>query len=100
MFGSVGLANLAFIVIFGSLAWRWHSTTTWLIYPCVVMILQGMAWLVAYMLRRRAWMGVVAAGWFITGLAMAACIDNRAGYIVIRRRRSACSPSCSCLACS
>jgi hypothetical protein len=83
VFGSVGLANLAFIVIFGSLAWRWHSTATWLIYPCVVMVLQGMAWLVAGMLRRRVWMGVVAGGWFATGIGMALSIEATGLYIVI-----------------
>jgi hypothetical protein len=83
VFGSVGLTNLAFVVIFGSLAWRWHSAATWLIYPCVVMVLQGMAWMVAGMLRRRAWMGVVAGGWFATGIGMALSIDTLGFYIVI-----------------
>lgn len=82
VFGAVGLANLALLLAIGSVAWRWHSINTWLIYPCVVMILQGMAWLVAYMLRRRPWLGLVAIGWFITGLAMAACIDNPGGYVI------------------
>ena len=81
VFGAVGLANLVLVVAIGSIAWRWHSLQTWLIYPCVVMVLQGMAWLVAYMLRRRGWHAAVALGWFVTGLAMAACIDNLAGYV-------------------
>jgi hypothetical protein len=82
VFGAVGLTNLALIVIIGSVAWRWHSIGTWLIYPCVVMVLQGLAWLVAYMLRRRRWMAAVAIGWFVTGIAMAACIDNPGGFVV------------------
>jgi hypothetical protein len=82
VFGAVGLANLVLIVAIGSIAWRWHSVQTWLIYPCVVMVLQGLAWLVAYMLRRRGWLALVAAGWFVTGMAMAACIDNMAGYVI------------------
>jgi hypothetical protein len=33
------------------------------------------------MLRRRSWMGIVAVGWFITGLGMALFIDQPAGYV-------------------
>ena len=82
VFGAVGLANLVLVVAIGSIAWRWHSLQTWLIYPCVVMVLQGLAWLVAYMMRRRAWFAAVALGWFATGVAMAASIDNMAGYVI------------------
>lgn len=81
VFGAVGAANLALVLVIGSVAWRWHSAGTWLIYPCVVMVLQGMAWLVAFMLRRRRWLALVAVGWFATGLAMAAFIDNPAGFV-------------------
>jgi hypothetical protein len=83
VFGAVGLANLAMVVIIGSVAWRLHSNTVWLIYPCVVMVLQGMAWLVAFMLRRRSWMGVVALGWFLVGIGMAAAIQTMGAYIVV-----------------
>lgn len=81
VFGAVGLTNLALVLIIGSIAWRLHSLTIWLIYPCTVMVLQGMAWLVAFMLRRRGWMAAVAIGWFITGLGMALFIDNMAGFV-------------------
>ena len=82
VFGAVGLTNLALVLIIGSVAWRWHSLSTWLIYPCVVMVLQGLAWLVAYMLRRIAWHALVALGWFATGLGMAAFIDVPGGYVI------------------
>jgi hypothetical protein len=82
VFGAVGLTNLVLIAAIGSIAWRWHSVQTWLIFPCVVMVLQGMAWLVAYMLRRRGWLAAVAAGWFVTGVAMAAYIDQPAGFVI------------------
>ncbi|HEX2817336.1 MAG TPA: hypothetical protein VHN39_13140 [Phenylobacterium sp.] len=82
VFGAVGFTNMALILTIGSIAWRWHSINTWLIYPCVVMILQGLAWLVAYMLRRRPWLAGVAAGWFATGVAMAYFIDNPAGFVI------------------
>jgi hypothetical protein len=81
VFGAVGLTNLALCATLGSVALRLHSQTIWLIYPCVVMILQGLAWLVAFMLRRRAWLGVVAVGWFCVGVAMAIFIDNMVGFV-------------------
>jgi hypothetical protein len=81
VFAAVGLTNLALCLTIGSVALRLHSLTLWLIYPCVVMILQGLAWMVAFMLRRRGWLGVVALGWFGVGVAMAIFIDNMVGYV-------------------
>jgi hypothetical protein len=81
VFASVGFANLALCASIGSVALRLHSQTIWLIYPCVVMVLQGLAWMVAFMLRRRAWLGVVAIGWFAVGVAMAIFIENLADYL-------------------
>jgi hypothetical protein len=81
VFAAVGLTNLALCLTIGSVALRLHSLTLWLIYPCVVMILQGLAWLVAFMLRRRGWLGVVALGWFAVGVAMAFFIDNMVGFV-------------------
>ncbi len=79
VFACVGLTNLALIAAIGLLAWRRNSLEIWLIYPCVVMILQGMAWLFAWTLRRRLWIGAVAAGWFATGIAMAAALAAQSG---------------------
>lgn len=68
---AVGLANLILILVIGIVAWREKSLTIWLIYPCTVMVLQGMAWFVIYALRRRPWFAWVAVGWFVTAVAMA-----------------------------
>jgi hypothetical protein len=68
--------------VVGLQAWRMQSLQVWLIYPCLVMALQGAAWMVAWMLRRRGWMGLVAVGWFVTAIAMAALIPNMAGYLI------------------
>jgi hypothetical protein len=81
VFAAVGLANLALCLSIGSVALRLHSQTIWLIYPCVVMVLQGLAWMVAFMLRRKAWLGIIALGWFATGVTMAIFIDNMPGFI-------------------
>lgn len=83
VFGAVGLANFALIAIIGSVAWREHSIKIWLIYPCVVLVMQGAAWLVAYALRRKGWFAVVALGWFATGIGMAAAIEDLGWYILV-----------------
>jgi hypothetical protein len=69
--GAIGLANLVLIFVVGIVAWREQSLVIWLIYPCAVMVLQDTAWLVIYALRRRAWFGGVALGWFATAAVMA-----------------------------
>jgi len=81
VFAAVGLSNLALCLSIGSVALRLQSQTIWLLYPCVVMVLQGLAWMVAFMLRRRAWLGVVATGWFAVGVAMAIFIENMVGFV-------------------
>jgi hypothetical protein len=74
VFGAVGLANLVLIVIIGGVALHEHSLQTWLIYPCCVFVLQGTAWLFAFMMRRKGWFAAVAAGWFASAIAMAFCV--------------------------
>lgn len=76
VFMAIGVSNLALVVIIGSQAIRLKNVEIWLIYPCVVLTLQGAAWLVVWTLRRRAWVAVVAAGWFATGITMALFIGN------------------------
>ncbi|HET6971084.1 MAG TPA: hypothetical protein VFH92_08165 [Phenylobacterium sp.] len=82
-FSAVGVANLVLIVAIGSLALREKSLTIWLLYPTTVIILQGAAWLVAFMLRRRPWMGWLAAGWFATGVGMALSIETQGVFILV-----------------
>jgi hypothetical protein len=81
VFQCLGLSNLALIVVIGAVALRERSLTTWLIYPCCVFVLQGAGWLVAYTLRRRAWMGLIAAGWMATAAVMAIFIDTMAVFV-------------------
>ena len=82
MFGAVGIANLVMVAVVGLQAWRMQSLQVWLIYPCIVMAFQGAAWTAAWTLRRRGWMGLVGAGWFVTAIAMGASIPSMAGYLV------------------
>jgi hypothetical protein len=45
-------------------------------------VLQGAAWMIAYTLRRRAWLGLVAAGWFVTAIAMGFSVQSL-GYFIL-----------------
>jgi hypothetical protein len=74
VFAAAGAANLALIAVIGLVAWQERSLTTWLIFPCSVYVLQGAAWLVVWTLRRRLWLALVAVGWFVAAIAMAANI--------------------------
>ncbi len=75
-FASAGTATLAMLAIFGSMALRRHSLEIWLLYPCSVFALQGAAWMVAWMLRRRPWLGAVALGWLLSAVALSWTIGS------------------------
>jgi hypothetical protein len=64
VFAGVGLANLAHRHP-RILAFRLHSLEVWRL-PLLVMILQSMAWFVAWTLRRQTGSG----RWLVVGLAM------------------------------
>jgi hypothetical protein len=83
VFGAIGLSNFALIAVIGSVAWREHSFMTWQIYPCIVFVLQGTGWFVAFRLRQRAWLGLLAAGWFVIGIAMALSIQWMPGFVAL-----------------
>src|SRR5437868_540186 len=59
-----------------------HSFATWLIYPACVFILQGAAWMVAWAVRRQAWLGLVAVGWFAFAIAMGLTTDHLGFYVL------------------
>jgi hypothetical protein len=82
MFGAVGIANIVMVAVVGLQAWRMHNIQVWLIYPCIVMAFQGAAWMAAWTLRRRGWMGLVGAGWFATAIAMGIFIPDLPGYLL------------------
>jgi hypothetical protein len=75
-FAASGTATLAMLCVFASMAFRENSLTIWLLYPCAVFALQGAAWMVAWQLRRRAWLGLVALGWMISSIALSSTIGS------------------------
>jgi hypothetical protein len=69
-FAGAGLANLVLCSAFGLVAWREGSLTVWLMYPVTTCVVLGAAWYVAYMMRRRAWLALVAGGWYATAVGL------------------------------
>jgi hypothetical protein len=83
MFGATGLANIGFVIIFAlNSAWR-KDFTLWLLYPATVFILQGAAWYVAFLMRRKPWMAWTALGWFVSGTALGLLLTNVTAYLTI-----------------
>jgi hypothetical protein len=82
-FGCLGLANFALICVIGSVAYKEHSLIIWWIYPCVVLVTQGAAWLIAASLRRSGWQVLVALGWFAGAIAAALVIDQPTWFVFV-----------------
>jgi hypothetical protein len=82
-FAGAGLANLALVIVFASAAARNHDFRYWLFHPAVVFVLQGAVWYVIFMLRKRLWMALVAAGWLASGVALGMLVDRPELYLLI-----------------
>ncbi|HYD71998.1 MAG TPA: hypothetical protein VEF55_02580 [Candidatus Binatia bacterium] len=70
VFQGAGLANLVMAFVFAYGATKAESFGLWLYHPVVVCMFQGVAWFVAWVILRRAWLGLTAAGWFVTTVAL------------------------------
>lgn len=70
VFQGAGIANLVLAIVFAYGATKAESFNLWLYHPIVVCMVQGVAWYVAWAIQRRTWLGFVAAGWFITTVAL------------------------------
>jgi hypothetical protein len=76
---------MAFVFAYG--AQKAESFGLWLYHPIVVCMFQGVAWYVAWVVLKRAWVGLVAAGWFVTTvtLGIAALRSISAHYLLLPR---------------
>lgn len=82
VFQGAGLANLATIVVFAYGAYKAQNFSIWLYHPVMVCLFLGVAWFVAWTIRRRAWLGLVSLGWFAVTIACGLLIDNPAGFLL------------------
>jgi len=84
VFQGAGLANLVMAFVFAYGATKAESLGLWLYHPIVVCMFQGVAWYVAWVILRRGWLGLVAAGWFATTVALGVAVFADVGvYLLI-----------------
>jgi hypothetical protein len=83
VFTGAGLANLVMAFVFAYGAYKAQNFTVWLYHPIVVCMFQGVAWYVAWTIRRRAWVGLVSLGWFAVTIALGVTIDNPGAFLLI-----------------
>lgn len=82
VFEGAGLANLVLACVFAYGASTTHSMLVWLYHPVVVCMFQGVAWYVAWSIRRELWMGFVAFGWLATTLACGLLVSHVAAFLL------------------
>jgi len=82
-FGGAGLANLVLCAVLGLVASRQRSMVIWQLYPVTLCVVQGAAWYVAFVVRRRGWLAVVAVGWYTTAIGLALLIDRPAFALLL-----------------
>lgn len=79
VFGGVGCANLAVLASLVLAAYALRDGRVMMIHAIVVFAFQGAAWFAIWSLRKRLWIGLVAAGWYaaavLAGLTMTATVD-------------------------
>jgi hypothetical protein len=83
VFQGAGLANLVMAFVFAYGASRAESFGLWLYHPIVVCMFQGVAWFVAWVILRRAWLGLVALGWFAATLALGVAVHGDIGVFLL-----------------
>lgn len=82
VFQGAGMANGVMAIVFSIGALKAQSMLLWFYHPIVVCMFQGVAWFVAYMVLRRAWLGWVSAGWFATTLTLGFVVGNGLAYLL------------------
>ena len=82
VFQGAGIANLVLALVFAYGAHLTQSITVWLYHPVVVCVFQGVAWYVAWIVRKRAWLGLVSLGWFAVSLTCGLLIQNHDKFLL------------------
>jgi hypothetical protein len=83
VFQGAGLANLVMAFVFAYGANQTENFGLWLYHPIVVCMFQGVAWYVAWVIMRRAWLGFVALGWFVTTVALGIAVFGDIGLYLL-----------------
>lgn len=80
---AAGWTNLAMVIVFGFGAARDDDFAIWLYYPAVVFGLQSAAWMMAWMLRKQAWMLAVALGGWAVTVALGLLVRDPLTYLYV-----------------
>lgn len=84
VFQGAGLANLVMALVFIYGAAKSENGGLWLYHPIVVCMFQGVAWFVAWVILRKPWIGLVAAGWFVMTVSLGVAVyESIATYLLI-----------------
>lgn len=83
VFQGAGLANLVMAFVFAYGAEKFQTPGLWLYQPVVVCMFQGVAWYVAWTIVRRAWLGLVALGWFAATVALGLVVGEAGPYLLV-----------------
>ena len=76
VFGGVGWANVAVLIGLVFAATRLEDGRIMMIHAVVVFAFQGAAWYAIWALRKRAFAGIVAGGWFVCAVALGATMPT------------------------
>lgn len=82
VFQGAGIANLVLAFIFAYGSHRTQSVAVWLYHPIVVCVFQGVAWYVAWTVRKRLWLGLASLGWFAVAVACGVMIGDPPRFIL------------------
>jgi hypothetical protein len=76
VFAGVGWANVAVLLALGLVSASLKDGRVMMLQAVVVFAFQGAAWYVVWALRRIAWTGLVAAGWYLCAAGLGAAIPD------------------------
>lgn len=82
-FAGAGAATAILAGIFGWIAFQRADWSIWFLFPIIVCAVQGAVWSAATIIRRRAWYGVTAAGWFVAAIALAPFYNQAPAYLIV-----------------
>ncbi|MBO6798269.1 hypothetical protein [Maricaulis sp.] len=82
-FQGAGVANICLVIVFIVANIRTGDGGVWYFYTPFIYALQGVAWYLAFRMRKRAWLGLVALGWYVGAIALGLTAHSPTYVLVI-----------------
>lgn len=82
-FEGAGVANIIIVLFFVLVSIRQSDSGIWYYYTPMIFALQGGAWFVGFRLRKRLWLGLVSAGWFISAISLGFTTHSQTYVLII-----------------